>query len=270
MQKKLFLLFLISVSSIFALDKAPWFGDVYEFHFLSKYTYSRYNQVNGALSQPVDAANNNLLHFNLSFAPSMQWSIDSDLEFNSSPHQEFGFCSVAFQARYLIKDDIIGDPVTFNVGANFRVISDDSLKDVNILYHSTMDFEINSALGKEFSKSDFWRFRTWLYLAAGLASKGSPWLKGEFAIEGNIQEKRKWAIFLQGMQGYGKETLIDINNFNGYGAVRQSNLDIGFRYGISMSVWGTLSFEYKRRLLAKTCPENENFFTVCYVLPFSF
>ena len=108
----IFLIFLFLTGSMFSLEQAPWFGDVYEFHFLSKYTYSRYNKVDGALYPLDDPANNHLLHFNLSFAPSLQWSIDSDLEFASSPLQDFGFSSVAFQARYLIKDDIIGDPLS--------------------------------------------------------------------------------------------------------------------------------------------------------------
>lgn len=270
MGKLFFLISLFFIISIFSLEQAPWFGDVYEFHFLSKYTYSRYSKVNGAIYPLDDTSNDNLLHFNLSFAPSLQWSIDSDLEFSGTPRQNFGFCSVAFQARYLLKDDIIGDPISLSIGSNFRVVSSESLKDVSILYHSNVDFEFNLALGKEFSKLDYWRFRFWLYGSGGIANKGSPWVRGEFYIEGNSHEKKKWALFVKAMHGYGKQETINIYDFHGYGTVRERNIDIGFRYGYRLNVWGTLSFEYKRRVLARRCPENENFFSLCYLLPFSF
>lgn len=270
MSKIIFLTFLFLASSIFCLDRAPWFGDVYEFHFLSKYTYSFYSKVNKAIIPLDKTINDHFLHLNLCFAPSLQWSIDSDLEFNADPRQDFGFCSVAFQGRYLFKDDIIGDPISICLGANFRVISPESLRDVSILYHSNIDFEVNLALGKEFSKSEFWRFRFWLYGSGGIANKGSPWIRGEFAMEGNIREKKKWALFLQAMRGYGEEQHINIYDFHGYATVRETNIDLGFRYGYRMGVWGTLSFEYKRRLLAESCPESVNFFTISYLLPFCF
>lgn len=270
MRKIIYLLFLFSATFCFSLEKAPWFGDVYEFHFLGKYTYSHYSKVNNSITPLKSPSNDHLLHFNLAFSPSLQWCIDSDLEFAGSPRQDFGFCSVAFQGRYMFKDDIVGDPISICVGGNFRVISGDSLRDVSILYHSNLDFEVNLALGKEFSKSENWRFRFWLYGSGGMANHGSPWIRGKFAIEGNICERKKWALFAEGMQGYGDHREIDIYDFHGYADVRQSNLDLGFRYGFRMSVWGTLSFEYKRRILARTCPENVNFFTLRYLLPFCF
>lgn len=270
MHKIIFLLGLFTSSFICALEKAPWFGDVYEFHFFSKYTYSYYNKVNNAITPLKSTSNDHLLHFDLSFSPSLQWSIDSDLEFAASPRQNFGFSSVAFQARYLLKDDIIGDPVSFCFGGNFRVVSPESLRDVSILYHANVDFEFNVALGKEFSKSDYWRFRLWAFCSGGMANRGSPWLRQEFAIEGNVLEKKKWALFLKAMEGYGREEEINIYDFYGYGPVRQRNIDIGARYGIRLNVWGTLSFEYKRRILAEVCPENVNFFSISYLLPFCF
>jgi hypothetical protein len=270
MSKLYYLIILISTGPIFALERAPWFGDVYEFHFYSKYTYSYYNKVNNEVEPLKEPSNDHLLHFNLAFAPSLQWSLDSDLEFAKSPRQDFGFCSVAFQARYLLKDDIIGDPVSICFGSNFRITSQNSLRDVGILYHSNTDFELNLALGKEFSKSEYWRFRLWMYGSGGIANRGSPWIRGKFSIEGNMYEKRKWALFVDLMQGYGRKEHINVYDFHGYFDVRECNVDIGFKYGVRLNVWGTLSFEYKRRVLAKSCPENVNFFTVSYLLPFSF
>lgn len=269
--RKIFLLIsLILGSSIFTLEKAPWFGDVYEFHFLSKYTYYYFTKVDAATVQLDSSSNNHLAHFNISFPPSLQWSIDSDMEFIQTPRQDFGFRSVAFQARYLFKDDILGDPLSLALGSNFRVVSSESLKDVSTMYHSDADFEFNLAFGKEFSKLDYWRFRFWLYGAIGIATQGSPWIRGYFSLDGNLNERRKWSLFIDAMHGYGKKQIVDVFNFDGYGKIRERNIDIGFRYGYRLSVWGTLSFEYKRRVLAKRCPENVSFFSVSYLVPFSF
>ncbi|MBN2479231.1 MAG: hypothetical protein JXA94_03300 [Parachlamydiales bacterium] len=265
-----FLIFLFVFSNGYTLEKQPWFGDVYEFHFLSKYTFFRFSKVDSALIQPDNAFNDHLLHFNLSFAPTLQWSIDSDLEFIGTPRQDFGFRTVAFQARYLFKDDIIGDPVSFAMGGNFRVVSSDSLKDVSTLYHSDIDFEMNFALGKEFSHQDYWRFRIWGYAAAGIANKGSPWIRAKLSIEGNSKEERQWGLFAEAMRGYGRREYVDVYNFDGYAKIRQSNIDLGFSYGFLLGVWGTFSLEYKRTVLAKRSPQDVNFFSVIYLLPFSF
>ena len=257
-------------SSIFSLESQPWFGDVYEFHFVSKYSFFRYRNVNGAILQFDNPSNCNLVYFDLSFAPSLNWSIDSDLEFISTPRQDFGFRSVAFQARYLLKDDIIGDPLSVSLGCNFRVMSNESLRDVTNLYHSDVDFEFNLALGKEFARRDNLRFRFWAYTAFGVGTSGSPWFRLRAALEGNSREETKWALFLDGMRGFGNKTLIDLYDFDGYGRIKERNLDLGFRYGYRLGVFGTLSFEYSRRILAKRCPENVNLAAVTYMLPFSF
>ncbi|NGX63803.1 MAG: hypothetical protein KR126chlam6_01217 [Candidatus Anoxychlamydiales bacterium] len=270
MRKIFVLVSLLLSTASFALERAPWFGDVYEFHLLSKYRYSFYSKVNAALIQLDSTSNDHLVHFNISFAPSLQWSIDSDLELIETPRQKFGFRSVAFQTRYLFKDDILGDPLSVSVGGNFRIVSSESLKDVSTMYHSNADFEFNLAFGKEFSRFDYWRARFWLYGAIGIANEGSPWLRAHFSLEGNVNDKRKWAIFADAMHGYGRKEFVDIFNFDGYGRIRERNIDLGFKYGYRLRVWGTLSFEYKRRVLAKRCPESVNLFSVSYLVPFSF
>lgn len=270
MHRTFFLLVLFFSNLIYSLEKSPWFGDVFEFHFLSKYTYSHYSKVNGALIPLEKPSNDHLLHFDLSFSPTPQWSIDSDLEFIKTTRHEFNFSTVAFQARYLVKDDVIGDPVSLCIGANFRVVSSESLRDVSVLYHANVDFEGNAALGKEFSNAEYWRFRFWAYASGGIANRGSPWVRGEASIEGNLQEKKKWAVFLAATQGFGREEKINIYDFYGYGSARQRNLDVGLRYGNRLGVWGTFSFEYKRRIVAELCPENVNFFSISYLLPFCF
>ncbi len=267
--KYIFLFLLLSVS-LCSLERSPWFGDVYEFHFLTKYAFSRFSKVDGAVDQLTQTSNDHLLHFNLAYSPSLQWSLDADLEFIDTPRQSFGFRSVGAQARYLVSDDIIGDPVSLTVGGNFRIVSSDSLKDVSTLYHSNIDIEFNTAVGKEISRLEYWRFRVWGYGALGIANEGSPWIRLMAAFEGNSQERKKWGFFADFMHGYGNKTKVVINNFDGYAKIREKNLDLGFKYGHRLGVWGTLSLGYKRRVLAKRCPRNVNTLFITYLLPFAF
>ena len=66
---------------LFALEKQPWFSDVYEFHFLGAYAYSRFRKVQGANPQLTSASNDQLLHFALECSVNPEWSIDGDIEF---------------------------------------------------------------------------------------------------------------------------------------------------------------------------------------------
>jgi len=264
------LLLLFLPLQLIGLERQPWFSDVYEFHFLGGYTYSYYSKVNHAINQLTSTSNDHLLSFGLEFSPDPNWSIDGDLEFVQTPRQHFGFRSIGVQGRYLWKDDIIGDPVSFTTGFNFRFTSPRSLKDVSCPHHANADFQFNFALGKELDYFRFWRYRIWGFGEIGFANAGSPWFEGLFSLEGNYDDLHKWAAFLYGGHGYGRNSFVDINRFRGYGKIRYKFVDVGARYGYRLNVWGSLRFEYVRRVFAKAYPEHVNFFTFSYLLPFSF
>jgi hypothetical protein len=252
------------------LEVQPWFGDVYEFHFLGSYAYSRFNSVQGARPQLKGPFNSNLLYGDLEFCPSTDWSVDGDVQLADTTAMDFNFRSVALQLRYLWLDDMVGNPVSLSTGGNFRVTSDQALHDVSCPSHSNVDFELNFSLGREFDASDRWRWRMWCYGALGQAIQGSPWVRAIAAIETNIDETHKWAILALGSNGYGRHAHVDPDHFNGYGKIRQKSIDLVLRYGYRIGVWGTLRVEYQRRVLAKACPENVNTAVFSYLLPFSF
>ena len=266
--KKLLLFFL--PIWIFSLEIQPWFGDVYEFHFLGGYAYSRFRKVEGAVDQLTSAFNSNVLFTGLDFSFSPEWSADIDLQLADTTEQSFGFRTVGGQVRYLWMDDIIGDPISLATGANARFVSSNSLRDVSCPYHGNVDVEFNLSLGKEFDAFQFWRYRLWGFGVVGIANRGSPWIRGGAFIEANLDDIHKFAIFLLGSHGYGRQTSININDFFGYAKIRQKSIDIGARYGYRMGVWGTLRFEYIRRVKARLCPENVNNFIISYLVPFSF
>lgn len=264
----LLLLFPILAS---CLEVQPWFGECLEFHFLGRYSYSWFNKVEHGIPQLTHPFHVNLMYLGLDFSPTPEWSVDTDLQFAESTQEHpFNFRTAAIQGRYLWLDDIVGDPISLTTGASIRATGSSALRDVSCPSHGNVDFEINCSLGKEFDASDDWRFRLWGYAALGHANRGSPWARAIVSAEGNYDDLHKWAVYLDGMNGYGRHTHVYIDHFYGYARIRQKSIDLGLRYGYAIGVYGTLRFEYIRRVLAKSCPENVNTLVVSYLLPFCF
>ncbi len=270
MKRFSFLLFSLSFPlGLFSLEKQPWFSDVYEFHLLSSYTYSEFNQVDKE-TKPNTSSRDHLVDFGIETSPSAQWSIDGELSFVDTTRQAFSFQSSAVQARYLWLDDIVGDFLSLTTGVSMRLTSRRSLRDISCLYHGTGEFTLHTSFGKELDHGRFSRYRLWGFGLVGFSTSGSPWFRGVGSVEGNHYDLHKWALFLEGGHGYGKKMVVDPNHFFGYGKIRYKFLDLGVRYGYKIGVMGTVRFEYTRRLLAGAYPKNVNFFTASYLLPFSF
>jgi hypothetical protein len=255
--------------SAFALEEQPWFGDCLEFHYLGSYAYSFFDKVQNGIPQLTSTFESNVITMGLDFSPTPDWSIDWDIQAAATTQEEFNFRSAAMQARYLWLDDIIGDPISLATGANVRFTNTASLHDVSCPSRSHCDFEINLSLGKEFDVSDSFAWRTWGFAAVGHGIVGSPWVRAILAFETNYNDKHKLGFFAEGCNGYGAHRRVFIDDFDGYARIRQKNIDLSARYGYRLGVWGTLRFEYVRRVLAKSCPQDVNTFIFSYMLPFS-
>jgi len=247
----------------------PWFGDVYEFHLLSSYSYSRFNHVQGGIPQLRSPFNVNLIYFGLDFSPSPEWAIDTDIQFADTTQQNFNFRTAALQARYLWLDDIIGDRVSLATGFNMRLTPTYALHDVSCPSHANFDAELNFSIGKEFEATECWLFRLWGFGAVGHGNRGSPWVRAIVALETNIDDQHKLAFYADGNNGYGRHSHVNTEHFHGYAKIRYKSIDLGFRYGYRLGVWGTLRAEYTRRVLAKAYPSAVNTVTISYLLPFS-
>lgn len=267
MKKLLFWLLPLMGSS---LEVQPWFGDCLEFHFLGSYSYSFFNKVNRGVPKLNYTFQSNVAYLGLDFSPTPEWSIDTDIQFADTSKQSFNFRTVAFQARYLWLDDIVGDRISLATGGSGRFTNTDSLRDISCPYHANFDFELNFAFGKEFDVSDEWAWRFWGFGAVGHGNQGSPWVRGIFSLETNYQDEHKLGLLAEAINGYGARRTVFIDDFHGYAKIREKAIDVGVRYGYRVGVWGTLRFSYYRRVFAKSCPEQVNTFLFSYLLPFSF
>ncbi len=256
--------------ALIGLEVQPWFGDVYQLHFLGSYAYSRFHSVDHGTPQLKDPFNAHVIYTGLDVALSPYWSFDADMQLADTTKQSFTFRSIAFQARYLWFDDVTGDPVSLVTGSSMRFTSSQALRDFSCPSHGHLDIEVNASLGKEVAASDSWLFRGWLFAAIGQATRGSPWIRAIGSLETNIHDQHKIAFFTEWVNGYGRHSRVNTDRFFGYGRIREKAVDVGLRYGYQIDVWGTVRFEYIRRVFAKSAPERVNTFIFSYLLPFSF
>jgi hypothetical protein len=253
-----------------ALEMQPWFGEVYEFYLLSSYSYSRFSKVQDGVPQLKSPFNVNLLYFDLDFPLSPEWSVDADVQFADTTQQSFNFRTAALQGRYLWLDDIIGDKVSLSTGGNVRFTPTYALHDISCPSRTNVDFELNFSIGKELEVKECILFRVWGFGAVGQGIFGAPWVRATVALETNIDDKHKFALYGMGDNGYGRHSRVLTNDFHGYGKIRTKSIDVGLRYGYQVGVWGTVRIEYARRFLSKAAPAHVNSWIISYLLPFSF
>ncbi|MFA5250841.1 MAG: hypothetical protein WC371_05490 [Parachlamydiales bacterium] len=263
-------LWFLGQTALFSVELPPWFGNVYEFSFFTKYTFSRFSKVESASSPLNYKENDHLAYLNLEFPFSPEVDLDLDLELMADRAHSFTFRSAALQTRYSFLDDIVGDPLSLAVGINFRGVSKSFTHDITTFYPGIANFEGTLALGKEFSKDESWRFRLWGNGGFGIADKGSPWVRCKLAFEGNHEEAFRWAFFGEGYHSYGCHRHVNLSHFRGYGSIRAKAIDLGFKIGYRLAGAGVLAFEYKRRVFAKRAPESVNNYSGSYLVSFSF
>lgn len=266
--KKFFIILFIP-ATLFLLEESPWLGNVYEFNFLTKYSYSRFSSVNSAVSPLKSTSNDHNLYLMLDFSlPKSLFA--AEIRFIDTPRQQFSFSSFALQGRYLLFDDVVGDVVSLVAGADIRGVAGKSVRDVSSYYSGEFEARGNISLGKEFDRLEFWLFRLWALGGIGVANRGSPWLYAKVALEGNRQDKYSWALKFLFNHGYGSRTRVDIDSFRGYGYIRDKSIDILFLFRYNIFARGAIFGEYKRRLYARRCPSKRDTFTFGFNLPFSF
>lgn len=254
----------------FAFDQAPWFGLPLEFYWETAYTYSEYSKVQNAVEPLRHTSHDHLFNFGLGASLSAVWDGGIELEIADTPRETWGTRSFGAEIRHLWLDDVMGDPVTLTTGAIFRYVPRRSLRDISTPYHAQSNFELNGAVGREWASGEFWHFRTFGYVATGIANRGSPWLDVHLAAGFNQEDRFQYEIFSRGYFGFGDQREVNIEHFNGYAKIHHQSVDVGVNFRYLTEVWGSFTFEYTRRVFARSFPENVNFFTIRYVLPFSF
>lgn len=250
-------------------ETQPWFGEVYEARLDTFYTYSRYTHVNHAKHRLKHPSNDQLVTLDLGMTVSPEIDLAVEAEFAYTPRMPFGLRSGAARMRYLFLDDVSGDPISLTAGLELRGATGRSLRDVSSPYHAAFNAELQSAVGKEWSRGPHWLYRTYGLVAIGQANRGYPWVRSLISFLANIKNHHRFQIFSEGYFGFGDQKEVNIRHFNGWAKIQHRSIDVGASYAYHFRQWGTLSLSYARRVYAHSFPQSVNYATLEYNLPFS-
>ncbi|MCI5052879.1 MAG: hypothetical protein MRY21_07085 [Simkaniaceae bacterium] len=267
--KRLALLLLLVQAKVFALVELPWLTEPYLFHFRPAVEVGYYPSIESRGAQ-IDSSNTlERAEFNLGVAFMSNIDVQAELELYHSQRLNFNFQSFATSVRMQFLDDIAGDPVSLTAGVDYRVVPFWRLKDPGVPYHFVSNFQLNSAVGKEISRGDYWIFRTYGVAAIGMANKGYPWFRLDLNAGANFANRHRLDLDLKTYIGFGYVQAIDVNTFDGYYDIAHRSIDAQIAYRYHFQIYGTLSLEGLYRIYAHSYPSDYRAVIIRYDYPFS-
>jgi hypothetical protein len=250
------------------LEEDPWFGDCFEFHLRPRYEYNFFDKVDNAVPPQRGTFQTHVAALSLDTVVPETWSYELELEFAATTPISFGYRSFAAQVRKLWLDDVCGDPISWTTGLVYRDASTRMRRALSTPYHARANFELNTAFGKEWSRSCYWDFRTYGLFAVGQGTEGSPWLRGDLYLWYNHCDQHQLRLFGRSYWGLGNRTIVPIDDFKNWSHIRHQSIDLGLSYRYHFGVWGWFRFDYLFRPYAKSYPEYVHFFVFSLDIPF--
>ena len=260
---------IVTTSSLFALTEMPWFRPPLDLIGQAEVNPSFFPSVKDGFD-PLDYHSQNLLVKGALLFPILPTiDVEGEITLFRSSKYPFGFESAALQSRILLLDDLGGDPISLDVGCSMRFVGRKRVHDVATPYHNRANFELTTAVGKEWQKGRTWFSRCYLVLGLGQANRGYPWTR--FYLRGDQKLFSQLAVegFLAGYFGLGPRNTVDLAHFPSYAYIQHQNIDIGVGLSYFFKVYGEISFSYGYRLFAHAFPEKNQTFKLTYSIPFS-
>lgn len=249
---------------------SPWFGNVFEFEARTTYGYDRIQKIQTPEGSFTNIRNNHHLDFSLALSPWPDWDIETELYFSHSPDIEFAYEAFLFTARYLLLDDVTGDPFSLAIGATCSVPGDRFMRDLGYVYHGHVNGEYHVSIGKECPNfcTGTWNSRYWALAGFGTSDKGSPWVHAIAEAEWNFGCPQM-CIFSEFLAGLGHENIDPFTPFDGYATIAHRSLDIGGCISYMYPYLGSLTVEGFYNVYAHNFPEHFFGMRLTLLIPFS-
>ncbi len=246
--------------TLFCADFKPWLPEMLVFEWRNSLTYQTYPSV--AKGSHTRKFSSDDYFINTSLSTSV-YEYGLELEANQAftSCQKGSIDNLSATLRYVILDDIAGDPLSFTAGLSYIQPFYWSLKDISSFHHGRVEGELFVSLGKEKACGEIWIHRWWTVGAVGLADRGSPWLRLNLGYDLRTADNQEWRLFCHTLWGLGNRD-ISIDHFKGYGAINHRSVNLGFRYTYLIEDLGSLSFEYTNRVYAYNFPAYANIFLI--------
>ena len=265
---RLFFLFFLP-TTLFAFVVDPWFSTIGEFEFRPAYSYRYYPSVNRGFNPSSYHSHDHLIDFNLGLRFLPSWEAQLETNFAHTHRLSWGTQRVGAQVRYLMMDDVAGDPISLVLGGQVFFVPTRNMRDVSSPYHAQGNVELGVAVGKEIDNVYQWLYRFYGFLGVGIANRGYPWVRPLLSAEAKVAKRHKFQLFSEGYMGVGGRGRVNIDRFTGYAKVEHRSIDLGLNYTYLFEIWGSLGVQYAYRVYAHAFPQHASTFRVEYRLPFS-
>lgn len=263
-----FFLGLFSCCTLFATEYKPWFGPEKLFEIRTPIRYQNYQRVETGDCRTKFHSNDYFLSGSISITPRPLWNGEFECTLGQTTTNGFNIIDEKATIRYLILDDVVGDPVSLTTGLSISHVHPRALHDVSIFHHGRAEFEYHIAIGKEFPCEQFWNVRVWSILGIGVANRGDPWIRWNVSWEKNWWNRHQVHFFANSLWGLGHNKLFVASPFSGYAFVRHQHVDLGFRYTYFLfPPYGTISLEYFNTIYARNAPVNVNSIQLSLLIP---
>ena len=100
----------------------------------------------------------------------------------STRRQRGGIDHLRATGRYIVLDDVAGDPISLTAGLSYIESFIPGLHDVSSFHHGRAEGELFLSVGKERRAWASWIRRWWAAGAIGIGDRGSPWLRGNVGM----------------------------------------------------------------------------------------
>lgn len=244
-----------------ATEIKPWFDKDKEIEVRVADNFQWYRHVKGAKGTQNHASYDNFVTLSITSSPDISYSGEFELITGKTSQHSFITNCEALTLRYLILNDVVGDPLSLSAGISIRHVHHLALEDISNFYHGPYEFELHCAAGKEIACGGYWTSRWWGIAATGIASEGSPWFRANFSWENNWWDRHQCQLFANTLWGTGAHQLNLSIPFQGYGSIHHQSIDLGASYSYAFDFYGTVSIAYAYRVYAQNAPtRSQNFF----------
>lgn len=248
---------------LFATELRPWFGPTFQPEIRASYHFQYYPQPFGG-----ETLHSGILSGLISPWPT--WSTELEFAITDSTQRGFFFDYGKWTVRYLLMDDVVGDPVSMTVGGSLTFPSATSIRDIGTFHLGSVNLELHTAIGKEITCGYDWAWRMWALGAIESSFQSWPHVNGRLVVERNLRDRHHFQLALLGEVALSGRSLPPPRFFPGYAKIQTRYLDIEGCYTYLIPFSWQIKICYAYRLAAKNTPRRLHSVLITLFYPLSF
>jgi len=261
-------LLLVLFTAVSATHYEPWFEPDLLPQITGKYTFQTYPRIKVGRRSLKRHSTDHFVGAAAYLAGFNDYCGELEVNTADTDAHSYGFENVKLTARYLLMDDIQGDPVSLAVGASASYASIRFVRDLGAFHHGRREYFGHLAVGKEWDCGPIWVNRVWGHLGFGVADQGSPWMNAEISYAENRMNRLQYRFFLNTLVGFGDRDIPTTTPFKGYGAIQHRSVDTGIEWSYLVNDCFTVGFQYAYRLWAYNFPAQNHRITLQVMYPY--